>query len=289
MDARRSNQADQHSAQPAAATSGNVEAGGLKLHFLDYGTAGRPPMLCVHGGAAHGHWFDFVAAGFTADFHVRALDQRGHGDSAWSDPPAYSTARLAADLHEVTERLDLRDFVLVAHSMGGMVSLNYAANFPGRLGRLVIVDSTLRLTDDRAAMMRERGARQSSYGALDDLAARYKLMPSGSSAAPAIINHIARNAGRQSPDGRWRHKFDRNVYTQRGSVDGIPYFANIKVPTLLVKGESSPRISAEIVAEVKAVAPQVELAVVPSSDHHVMLDNPAGFVDSVQAFLRRHT
>ena len=73
--------------QPAAATSGNVEAGGLKLHYLDYGTAGRPPMLCVHGGAAHAHWFDFVAAGFNADYHVRALDPRGHGDSAWSDPP----------------------------------------------------------------------------------------------------------------------------------------------------------------------------------------------------------
>jgi pimeloyl-ACP methyl ester carboxylesterase len=169
-----------------------------------------------------------------------------------------------------------------------MVSLNYAAMFPGRLGRLVIVDSTLRLTDDRAAMMRERGARQSSYGTLDDLAARYKLMPSGSSASADVVNHIARNAGRQSPDGRWRHKFDRNVYSQRGSVDGIPYFAKIKVPTLLVKGESSPRISPEIVAEVKAVAPQVELAEVPASGHHVMLDNPAGFVEAVNAFLSRH-
>jgi pimeloyl-ACP methyl ester carboxylesterase len=36
---------------------------------------------CVHGGAAHGHWFDFFAPGFVTDFHVRALDFRGHGDS----------------------------------------------------------------------------------------------------------------------------------------------------------------------------------------------------------------
>lgn len=273
---------------PASSTSAYVSAGGLKLHYLDYGTAGRPPLLFVHGGAAHAHWYDFVAAGFTADFHVRALDHRGHGDSAWSEPPEYSTLRLAEDLHEVTEQLDLRDFVLIAHSMGGMVSLNYAAKFPGRMSRLVIVDSTLRLTDDRAAMMRERGARQSSYGTLEDLAARYKLMPSGSTAGPEVINHIARNAGRRSEDGRWRHKFDRNVYTQRGSIDGIPCFEKIRVPTLLVKGETSPRISAEIFAEVRAVAPQVELAEVPGSDHHVMLDNPAGFIDAVGAFLKRH-
>jgi pimeloyl-ACP methyl ester carboxylesterase len=276
------------SLQPARAASGFVTADGLKLHYLDYGTAGRTPMLCVHGGAAHAHWFDYVAAGFAAGHHVRALDQRGHGDSAWSDPPAYSTQRLATDLHEVTEQLDLRDFVLVAHSMGGMVSLNYAAMFPGRLARLVIVDSTLRLTDDRAAMMRERGARQSSYETLDDLAARYKLMPAGSSAPPAVVKHIASHAGRQSADGRWRHKFDRNVYSQRGSVDGVPCFAKIKVPTLLVKGATSARISAEIYEEVKAVAPQVELAEVAGSDHHVTLDNPAAFVDAVNAFLQRH-
>jgi pimeloyl-ACP methyl ester carboxylesterase len=103
-----------------------------------------------------------------------------------------------------------------------------------------------------------------------------------------VVGHIARNAGRRSEDGRWRHKFDRNVYTQRGSVDGIPCFAKIKVPTLLVKGESSPRISADIYAEVKAVAPQVELAEVAGSDHHVMLDNPAGFIAMVGAFLKRH-
>src|SRR5687768_592863 len=50
--------------QPAPSTSRSVEADGLKLNYLDYGTAGLPPMLCIHGGAAHGHWFDFVASGF---------------------------------------------------------------------------------------------------------------------------------------------------------------------------------------------------------------------------------
>ena len=279
----------QHTPVKAApSSSGHVTADGLNLHFLDYGGAGRPAMLCVHGGAAHAHWFDFVGSAFTADYHVRALDQRGHGDSDWADPPEYSTARLAADLHEVTEQLDLRDFVLVAHSMGGMVSLNYAATYPGRLGRLVIVDSTLRLTDDRAGMMRERGARQSSYDTLDDLAARYKLMPSGSSAPADVVGHIARHAGRQSEDGRWRHKFDRNVYAQRNSIDGVPCFAKIAVPTLLVKGATSARISPEIYAEVTAVAPHVELVEVHGSDHHVTLDNPAAFVEVVQAFLKRH-
>ena len=49
-----------------------VEIAGIKLHVQDYGGQGKPAMLCVHGGAAHAHWFDFVAGGFTGGYHVRA-------------------------------------------------------------------------------------------------------------------------------------------------------------------------------------------------------------------------
>mgnify|MGYP003342212207 CR=1 FL=1 len=48
-------------------------------------------------------------------------------------------------------------------------------------------------------------------------------------------------------------------------------------------------IAPEIYADVKAVAPHVELVEIAGSDHHVTLDNPAAFVDAVNAFLRRHT
>ncbi|MBV8053650.1 MAG: alpha/beta fold hydrolase, partial [Deltaproteobacteria bacterium] len=53
----------------------------LLLHGLDYGGQGRSPLLFLHGGSAHAHWWDFVAPAFTEHFHVMALDQRGHGDS----------------------------------------------------------------------------------------------------------------------------------------------------------------------------------------------------------------
>ena len=47
-------------------------------------------MLCVHGGAANAHWFDFVAAGLTSSYRVFALDLPGHGDSDWSDADSYT-------------------------------------------------------------------------------------------------------------------------------------------------------------------------------------------------------
>ncbi len=272
--------------EAAPCTDGYVEADGLKLHYLDYGTAGLPPMLCVHGGAANGHWFDFVAPGFRADYHVRALDLRGHGESEWIDPPDYSYDRYAADIAEAVEKLDLRDFVLIGHSMGGMVSLVYTATYPGRVKRLVIVDTTMHLSPDRIAAMRDAGNREgSSFATQEQLVARYRLRPGNSVAAPEVQRHIARNSSRRFPDGTWRYKFDRNVYATREARDGLTYWDQVRIPSLLVKGGNSPRITPEIVAEVQKRAPQVELAEVPNADHHITLDNPTGFVRAVKGFL----
>ena len=274
--------------EPAPYTSQFIEADGLRLHYLDYGAEGKPPMLCMHGGAAHAHWFDFVAGAFAADYHVRALDQRGHGDSQWANPPSYSYKRYAADLAEVAEKLDLRDFVLIGHSMGGTVSLEYASTYPGRVGKLIIVDSTLQMTSERVAALRDVGSRKgSNYATREEFITRYRLRPAGTSAAPEVMRHLAENSARQFPDGTWRHKFDRNVYATREPTDGLPGWSQIRVPALLIKAERSQRITPQVYAEVKARCPQIQLIEVPGCDHHVTLDNPAGFISAVKSFLSK--
>ncbi len=273
---------------PGAHTSHTIEAADLKLHYLDYGTAGKPAMLCVHGGAAHGHWFDFVAPAFIADHHVRALDQRGHGDSAWGAPADYTYDRYAADLNEVVEKFDLRDFVLVGHSMGGMVSVVYAATYPGRLAKLIIIDSLVRMQEDRVTALRGVGSREgSSYASREEFIGRYRLRPAGTRATPEVIGHLAQHGARQFPDGRWRHKFDRNVYARREPWEGLPFWARIQVPVQLIKGALSPRLSPEIVAEIRAHCPQVEFVEIPDSDHHVTLDQPGACAQSMRAFLNK--
>jgi pimeloyl-ACP methyl ester carboxylesterase len=272
--------------QPASHVSRYVEVNGLKLHYLDYGTLGLPSMLCLHGGAVNAHWFDFVASGFTAEHHVLALDQRGHGDSARAEPPEYGYGRYAADLAAVIEKLDLRDVVLVGHSMGGLVSLLYAANYPGRVKKLVVVDSTLRATPERVAALHNIGNREgSSYRSDEEFIERFKVRPEGTRALPQIIRYLAERGGRQGADGRWRHKFDRNVYSKRELLDIPPHWNRIAIPVLLVKGGLSNRITPEIHEDIKERCPQVKLVEVPGSEHHVTLDNPADFVRVVRTFL----
>jgi pimeloyl-ACP methyl ester carboxylesterase len=274
--------------QPATGSSHFIEANGVTHHYLDYGVAGRQPMLCVHGAAAHAHWFDFAAPGLSTNHHVRALDLRGHGDSAWADQGTYAFRTYAEDLDAVAAKLDLTDFVLVGHSMGGMVSLLYAATYPGRVARLIVVDSIMLMPMARIAQMRAFGARPAStYATQDELVSRYRLSPPETHiAAPEVIHRMATHSGRMSAEGRWQHKADRRVYANSEQIAGVPLWKKIKVPALVIKGERSTRFGAQEMAAIRANAPQVEWAEVPASNHHIPLDNPRGFVEVVQEFLR---
>ena len=274
--------------EPAAYTEHRIAIDGLHLRLQDYGATGKPAILCLHGGAANAHWYDFVAHGFTADFHLRAVDLRGHGDSDWDPaiPPDYRYARHAADVNALAERLDLREFILIGHSMGGMISSIYAATYPGRMRALIVVDTTIPMTPERIAAYSTVGNREGrEYASEEAFIANYRVRPGGSAAAPAILRHVARSSGRRFEDGLWRHKVDRKVYADRELVDSFPLWDGIKVPTLLMKGARSNRMSPDIIAEVKSRAPQVKLAEVPDADHHVMLDNPAGFIRAAREFL----
>jgi pimeloyl-ACP methyl ester carboxylesterase len=273
----------------ANSTSHFIDANGVKLHYLDYGTAGQRPMLCVHGGAAHAHWYDFVAPGFTPDHHVRSLDLRGHGDSAWAEQHTYEWQQNAADLNAVAEKLDLRDYTLIGHSMGGMVSLVHAATYPGRIGRLIIVDSVMLMPMERVTRMRAFGEKPApAYATQQELIARYRLEGGEKQITPPeVLQRMATFSARQNAEGRWQHKADRSVYANFQQIAGLPLWEKIKVPALVIRGGAhSPRFTPDIMAEIHALAPQVQVAEVEPSDHHVTLDNPQGFINVVRKFLR---
>jgi len=274
--------------EPAAYVESFVEIDGLRLRVQDYGASGKPPMLWVHGGGANAHWYDFVAQGFNADYHVRAVDLRGHGDSEWdnSDPPNYAYTRHAADIHALTQALDLHDFVLVGHSMGGMVSIVYAAIYPGRAKALIVVDSNLVMTPERVAgfqAVADRPGRE--YTTQEQFIATYRVRPGGSTAPPEALRHIAQHSGRRFDDGRWRHKVDRRTYANRELFDSLALWNRIRIPSLLMKGGRSTRMALEAIADIKSRAPQVAMTVVPDADHHITLDNPSGFIRAARDFL----
>src|SRR5215469_16029927 len=95
---------------------------GMRLHYLDWGTAGRRPVVFLHGAALNAHTWDVVCLILRAQYHCYALDQRGHGESAWAENADYSGDAHRGDIEAFVDHLGLDQFVLVGHSMGGFNS-----------------------------------------------------------------------------------------------------------------------------------------------------------------------
>jgi pimeloyl-ACP methyl ester carboxylesterase len=263
-----------------------VRINGLDLHFLETGRPEAPTICFLHGGAAHAHWFDRVIPAFTEQFHVISLDQRGHGESAWATPPAYATQDFAADLLALMDHFGWPRMALVGHSMGGHNSMGFAAWHPERVSALVVVDSRPLLPPDRIDRMRERGQRPPRLHATEDDAVRsFRLLPKETTADLALLQHLAR-AGLIHVDGGYRYRFDPACYANRQPVDCWPLLPRITAPSLVVRGELSPILPADMAARLGASIPRAELAEIKGAYHHLTLDAPDAFAGVLDRFLR---
>jgi pimeloyl-ACP methyl ester carboxylesterase len=113
---------------------------GLRFHYLDWGTEGQPPFMLLHGGAQTVHSWDDFAPVVRNDYHVYALDQRGHGDSDWAPDGDYSRQTQCEDVAAFVSALRLSPFILAGLSMGGINAITYTARYPEHVRALIIVD-----------------------------------------------------------------------------------------------------------------------------------------------------
>jgi alpha-beta hydrolase superfamily lysophospholipase len=104
----------------AGPTSNSFISQRLKLHYVDWGNRGAPPLLLVHGGRDHCRNWDWVAEKLRDRYHIIAPDLRGHGDSAWSPDGNYAMDTFVYDLAQLVHQLDLGPLSIVAHSMGAI-------------------------------------------------------------------------------------------------------------------------------------------------------------------------
>lgn len=109
--------------------------------MLEWGERGAPVLVLQHGMRDHGRSWDWIAERFASDHHVLVPELRGHGDSDWSTEGAYALSDFVADLAGVVDALDVDVFDLVGHSLGGHISLRYAATFPERVRTLTVIEA----------------------------------------------------------------------------------------------------------------------------------------------------
>jgi pimeloyl-ACP methyl ester carboxylesterase len=262
-----------------------VEVNGLRLHFLESGPVGAPPICFLHGGAAHAHWFDAVTPAFTDRFHVVSLDQRGHGESAWAEPPAYGTEDFTGDLVGLMAALGWARMIVVGHSMGGHNAMTFAAWHPERVAALVIVDSRPVIPAERLTVMHARGRRIPRLHPSEEAAVQsFRLLPRETVADRALLAHVAR-AGLMRREGGWAWRFDPATHGARQPVDAWPLLSRITAPTLITRAALSPVLTQDMAERLRGSVPRASLVTIPGAYHHLTLDRPAEFSAALSTFL----
>jgi pimeloyl-ACP methyl ester carboxylesterase len=263
-----------------------VAIGDLELHYLDWGTAGLPSLICLHGITQTAHSWDEIAPALAPRYHVLALDQRGHGDSAWPPDGDYRIATQSRDVEAFVAAVARPPAILLALSMGGLNAMTMAARVPALVRALVVVDIAPQVERKGVEHIRSFVAATEELDSFDAFVERaHAFNPRRS--LDNIRDRLRHNL-RRLPNGRWTWKYDpalRNPARVGGDLGGLwDQVAAIRCPVLIVRGGESDILAPETAARLAGLV-HAEVRTVPGAGHSVMGDNPAGFLAAVEPFL----
>ena len=268
-----------------------VELRGLRFHYRDWASTrtDAPVLIALHGYTGHARSWDHLAAGMCDRYRVLALDQRGHGETAWAAEDEYGTDYMVGDLEAFIRALKLERFSLLGLSMGGIVSFAYAGLKPSTLERLVIVDIAPELASAGLQRIYDGVKEDDVFSSRE---AAFEQARAANSVPPeAHHRHRVEHSLMRTEDGNWTFRFDRalrdpNVPRNRmTSEEGWRRVAAIDVPTLLVRGADSDLLDPGIAERMAGAISQGELVEIPDAGHSVPLDAPDAFLSAVRAFL----
>jgi pimeloyl-ACP methyl ester carboxylesterase len=274
--------------EPASRT---LDVNGLRVHYLDWGNLGAPPILCVHGYTSSAQAFNALARRLRDRHHVVAPDVRGHGESGWSPSGAYQYENQVGDLAALVDKLGLARFTLVGTSMGGIIAMAYAGAHPDRLARLLINDIGPDVEVGSQRITQMVGSRPDEFATLDDaMVYRRQMSPIVAGRSSEDQRELALGVLRQRPDGRWIWKMDPEYVRQRVRIGAPqrpalwPALQHVTCPTLVVWGSDSDVLSESQARRMVAALPKGELVTVPGVGHAPTLVEPA-VVAALERFL----
>ena len=271
-------------AQTPASQDKFFMSGPLRIHYLDWGNAQKPVFILLHGIGRTAHSFDHIAPRFQANYHIIAMDLRGHGDSAWSPEGAYLVEDDVKDVEALADQLKLTGIVILGYSTGGRVAQVYAGLHPDRVSRLVVED----VGPERPANIADSFARSvqretNGWASEEELVA--SLMKSGGTIAEAQQRNHAHFATKRREDGRIVWKRDPNLVKGFVPTELWRFVSKITAPTIYILGGKSAIVPAATQEKLKKTLPRIQIVIMPGLGHYPHLEAPEEYLRIVEAFL----
>jgi len=265
---------------------------GVRLHWVDWGHADKPPLIFLHGAALSARTWDLVCLNLRTDYHCVALDQRGHGLSEGLF--SFGVEEPKADLRGVVEALGLERPVFIGMSMGGNNIVAYAGSYADDMAGAVFIDICPRVLPGSYEYAVARDAIIARSRSLDEAAEiAHCLNPRGSK---AYKRYTLSYALERFPDGFWRFRYERDKALPKTAEENARYMmwrrqclwsyvSLIQCPSLVVHGTESIPQSFESLNEFREKLPAGSLVQIAGAGHDVQEDQPKSLARAVRVFL----
>ncbi len=272
-----------------------VEVNDLQLHYVEWGNPEHPALVLLHGFQSNAHTWDTFSAVMADQYHVLALDQRGHGDTAWAPQGAYAPEAFIADIVGFFEALNLAPAHVVGHSMGGRHAAMLAADYPSMVQNMVIVDTPAELPPDILAMFNQQPETDDPppveifdtfEAVIANGMAQYPLTPESE------LRHANYHNLYRGNDAKWHWRWDPALLIRRRlnrslQLDLYEYLRRVACPTLLIRGQHSPLLTPAVAQKMLDALPNARLTEIAEAAHTVNADNAEAFNTVTAAFLQK--
>lgn len=267
----------------------------ITLRGIGYGDPSKPMILALHGWLDNAASFQPIAE-YLSDYYILALDITGHGLSSHRSHGAhYHLIDFPYDLHELVESQAWQPFILMGHSMGGIISTMYASCFPEHVSKLISIESFGPMTKEtqssptqlRESILSRLKAQQSSaqhpVSIEQTVKARAKVGDIKIDSARLLITRNIREENGQlffTTDRRLRTFSSLRITESQAEA----FMRNIQCPTLVITGSQGyESMRSTLQKRLDWVA---NLTVAECEGyHHLHMDNPRPVAEKIVCFL----
>src|SRR5438552_16768789 len=262
-----------------------VTVNGLRIHYLDWGSTEKQPLIMLHGIGRVAHTFDHIAPHFASNYHVMAVDMRGHGDSDWDPKGQYLVEDYEKDIEGMAEQLHLRNIVIWGNSTGGRVAQVFAGLHPELVAAVIAEDVGPERPAEVANSVTSRLQQEDERGwaSEDELFAELRRVNARTSYN--VLRPYAHYGSKGRPDGRIGWKRDPAIGNGFVPTELWRFVREIKSPIIYILGGRSTIVPAPAQEQLKKTLPQVQIETIPGAGHYPSEENTQEFLTIADRFL----
>ena len=251
---------------------------GIRLAYVELGNPKGEPLLLLHGYTDSSRSWSLVAP-YLEDYRLLIPDQRGHGAA---DAPrcCYSMSAYADDARLFMDVLGIERAAVAGHSMGSMVAIAMAAEYPERVSKIVLIGSTALAPVKRGAWLYDQVA--ALQAPLDPRSQFMRDWHPANQPTPvdAAFASAAMDELLVIPLHVWRGVMRELAYVPAGR-----HAADVKAPVLVLSGGKDPLFPAEHHESLLKAFPGAEAHVFPELGHNPNWERPDLVAAAIKRFL----